>query len=215
METQCIATVLSSKYVNGLYLFNSILIVSDQYKVKVSCVISNQSSNVIDTSGSNLQNASLTKVTDNVLLQYMFQANIFGNLTTYFYICGVNDVTQAWQTTGLATGYSNTDRIGDNRTKLSGNLAIEAAFLLGFEPYSLVSVFILTTRSEINVKCASNSHQLTILYDDILNISISTTMFPVHEKISTLQTTIIESTGIELICMNLTYINNYILVKVL
>ena len=165
---QCITTVLSFKSSQaGLFTFYSFLIVSTTTSINVfnvvTCGNDIEFTSVSTNNTGTAQNVILNRRSQNVFFQYLFSANIVNDTTTYFYLCGVNDVIQAWQTNGLSYQFFDTDAIGRDRTFLSADqtVAVQQTILMGREPYSLISILLLSI-PYVNVTCASSQFPETL-----------------------------------------------------
>ena len=184
---QYITTLLSFQLSQaGLFTFDSVLIVSSTTTnvtttsvlniIVVTCVNDIEFTSVTINAAATAQNEILNRISQNVFLQYLFSAAIVNDSTTYFYLCGVNDVFQAWQTNSLPYGFSTTDMIGQDRTDLSADqtLAAQQAILMAREPYSLITILLLTRFPDVNVTCASTRFQGTLLFSDVQSTTVTT-----------------------------------------
>ena len=179
---QYITTLLSSHSSQaGLFTFNSVLIVSTtttsiNVVIVATCVNDVEFKTVTINDAATAQNEILNANSQNVFLQYLFSATIVNDSTSYFYLCGVNDVFQAWQTNSLPYGFTNTNAIGQDRIDLSADqtLAVQQAILMAREPYSLISILLLTSNPDVNVTCASNRFRRTLLFSDVLSTTVTT-----------------------------------------
>ena len=178
---QYIATLLSShSSQSGLFTFDSVLIVSTTTSINVvivvTCVNGVEFTSVTANDIATAHNEILNRISHNVFLQYLFSANIVNNSTTYFYLCGVNDIFQAWQTNSLPYLFTNTDAIGQSRTFLLADqtLAVQQTILMAREPYSLIAILLLTTIPDVNVTCASSQFQGMLLFSDVQSSTVTT-----------------------------------------
>ena len=178
---QCITTLLSSQSSQaGLFTFHSVLIVSTTTSRNifnvVTCGNEINSTSVTINNTAIAQNVILNRISQNVLnLQYLFSANIVNDSTTSFYLCGVNDVIQAWQTNGLPYVFMDTDAIGQGRTFLSADetVAVQQTILMGREPYSLISILLLSI-PYVNVTCASSQFRETLSSSEVQCTTVTT-----------------------------------------
>ena len=179
---QYITTLLSSQSSQaGLFTFDSVLIVSSTTSMNVvivvTCVNDIEFTSVTVKDEATAQNEILNLNSHNVFLQYLFSATIVNDATTYFYLCGVNNEFQAWQTNNsLPYVFSKTDPIGRNRTDLSADqtLVAQQAILMAREPYSVVSILLLTRIPDVNVTCASSLFQETLFFSDVQSTIVTT-----------------------------------------
>ena len=177
---QCITTLLSSPSSQaGMFTFHSVLIVSTTsmniFNV-VTCGNDIEFTSVSTNNTAKVQNV-LNRRSHNVLnLQYLFSANIVNNSTTYFYLCGVNDVIQVWQTNGPPYVFTDTNAIGQDRTCLSADqtLAVQQTILMAREPYSIVAILLLTSIPDVNVTCASSQFKETLFHSEIQSTTVTT-----------------------------------------
>ena len=181
LNLQYITTLLSSQSSQaGLFTFDSVLIVSTTTSINVvivvTCVNDVEFTSVTTNDIATAQNEILNQISQNVFLQYLFSANIVNNSTTYFYLCGVNDIFQAWLTNSLPYGFTNTDAIGRNRTLLSADktLAVQQAILMAREPYSIISILLLTSIPDVNVTCASSQFQRILFFSEVQSTTVTT-----------------------------------------
>ena len=177
---QCITTLLSSQsFQAGLFTFHSVLIVSTTTSRNifnvVTCGNEINSTSVTINDTAIAQNVILNRRSQNVSLQYLFSANIVNDSTTSFYLCGVNDVIQAWQTNGLPYVFRDTDAIGRDRTFLSADetVAVQQTILMGREPYSLISILLLSI-PYVNVTCASSQFPETLFHSEVKSTTVTT-----------------------------------------
>ena len=177
---QYITTLLSSQSSQaGLFTFDSVLIVSTTTSINVivvTCFNGVEFKSVTINDAATAQNEILNANSQNVSLQYLFSATIVNDSITYFYLCGVNDEIQQWQTNGLPYIFSNTDAIGRSRTVLSADqtVAAQQAILMAREPYSLIAILLLTSIPDVNVTCASSRFQGTLLFSDVQSTTVTT-----------------------------------------
>ena len=178
---QYITTLLSSQSSQaGLFTFDSVLIVSTTTSINVvivvTCYNGVEFKTVTINDAATAQNEILNATSQNVSLQYLFSATIVNDSTTYFYLCGVNDEFQQWQTNSLPYIFSITDAIGRNRTVLSADqtVAAQQAILMAREPYSIISILLLTSIPDVNVTCASSRFRGTLLFSDVQSTTVTT-----------------------------------------
>ena len=178
---QYITTLLSSQSSQaGLFTFDSVLIASTNTSINVvilvACVNGVDFTSVTINDAATAQNEILNANFHNVFLQYLLSATIVNDSTTYFYLCGVNDEFQQWQTNSLPYIFSITDAIGRNRFDLSADQTLVArqAILMAREPYSVVSILLLTSIPDVNVTCASSQFQRILLFSEVQSTTVTT-----------------------------------------
>ena len=178
---QYITTLLSSQSSqSGLFTFDSVLIVSTITSINVvivvTCFNGVEFKSVTINDAATAQNEILNANSQNVFLQYLLSATIVNDSITYFYLCGVNDEFQAWQTNSLPYIFRNTDAIGQNIIDLSVDqtLVAQQAILMAREPYSLISILLLTSIPDVNVTCASSLFQGTLYFSDVQSTTVTT-----------------------------------------
>ena len=178
---QYITTLLSSQSSQAeLFTFDSVLIVSTTTSINVvivvTCFNGVEFKTVTINDAATAQNEILNATSQNVFLQYLFSATIVNDSTTYFYLCGVNDVIQQWKTNSLPYLFTNTDAIGQIRIDWSADrtLVAQQAILMAREPYSFVSILLLTRIPDVNVTCASNQFQGTLFFSDVQSTIVTT-----------------------------------------
>ena len=143
--------------------------------ITVTCTNDINSTSVTINDAATAQNKVLNATFQNVFLRYLFSATLVNDSTTYFYLCGVNDEFQAWQTIDLPYGFSTTDVIGQDRIFLSADrtVAVQQAILIPREPNLLTTVLLLTGIPDVNVICASNQVQQTIFFSNVLSTNVA------------------------------------------
>ena len=178
---QYITTLLSSQSSQaGLFTFDSVLIVSTTTSINVvivvTCFNGVEFKSVTINDAATAQNEIFNANSQNVFLQYLLSATIVNDSTTYFYLCGVNDVIQQWQTNSLPYIFSNTDAIGRNRFDLSADQTLVArqAIVMAREPYSVVSILLLTSIPDVNVTCASSQFQRILFFSEVQSTTVTT-----------------------------------------
>ena len=182
MNVQVVSTLLSvGDDFKNIHTLQSILILSGRTALVNSgtiiyCSSSTNSSYAVVHDRSSPNNDVVKNYSDIIFYQYLFSTRLDVNLTTYFYICGVNDDLQTWSFgDGNPYGYEVTDSIGEYRTTYSNYFAYSV--LIAREPYPLTSVLFLTLSDniEVNVACSSVTQMVTIAFTEVLPPPTATT----------------------------------------
>ena len=168
---QFTTTLLSARTLESdtsLAELDSILVVSfedvNHLPFEVTC--SNEvERHTIDSTTLTNEVINSNKIEDIVLDHVLSDAIVQSRSNTYVFVCGSNSDFQFLEIAGPVIGFSQTDRVGQERTVLSSDRSTVnvQGILMAQDPFNKITLLLVPKDSMVNVRCFyDNEHQVEL-----------------------------------------------------